>query len=1152
MTEIVQLTYANLRSTPDHSGGWQVKQTTGEPTPAEQKVLLERVSFAFRAAAQTAKPSRLLAVRTAVGLALWRQESAGFDAANRPGNVFTHALLFRNGVGPASPFRPIDLWRAEGWLRPDDLEAVEASRLGSPPLSPPASDPAAEVLAFLRPKGRWDRVDAWLVLLDLVDAALRGQGPPLVLSVADADEGARWIAAISHMLPRGWAARLGFSTYETAASLGNTLVSGGVHLAALGRQDLAEAQRSGSLEHAVVLDLTGADNRLADISAAGRRAAVGGYYRLDQSADPRTARKTPWWSLVDQILGYPPEQAAQLWNRADEAESVWLKAGVDPDPWQPLAAALAYAPEAASSTQTSSPVSELLESVSASIRQDLTELWQPTAEEGLRHLAELCRKGKRSSLDALAQGIRAVNRVLASDSPPTAVLPAASARQRLQPGWLGEWDELALAGDLRGWLCRDKVSGLLAQVGQVAPATCDFVRRWLSQSSDGWWNDAASRTGGRLAKAALEWLSPDITSEINAADLLANGVSPALGDFVDRQRLYWQWRDWSAGAAAQPPFFRAVATLLELGVFDEKTAGPVRLTQLPDLDLSQLTALVKCFGCQNSKGVLADWLDAALVKTEPGNDLNNLLKAVQYSDKIYHLECLIYLRMTESDPTRGTTVAQQNYYEWLTYYSYHVENQPRTVDPADSLILGAQARFLHLAVLETPSEKLSEALSDSTVKRVLSDPSASDLIAYLQQALTTRQQAAGALASLIVQNDQQPAGALLLLADALADWDPLRKAAWCKVRIENNDQPVFCQAAQPSDYFRPGNAPSAKEVLKEFCRGRAELYERLVSQRSVLAEINRLLEAAGVRILREEEEPTTAARNGQTQSGGHALAADMTVPEKQPFSPDVEPVDLIGPPSSSWKAPEQDHMTILSEGGAQAPLLAADNSGQNSSSLTNLRPRHQAGGLPKRALRLNKPLTEFYDSLKKMGINWPRLWLILIVLGALVIVVISLPLIIHEISRNSPLSPPSEQPSSSLPSVSSLSPTPSAAITDEPSGTTPSNETEAVPADPDTPPDVADIKIESKSDSEGITYTWTYPDQRDKDTYQVIIAGDVKPSVQDDPAYRLNRADFENYHHDENGLVCLQVQVIKPNGALSGADTPEDPWSQPPVCAKPL
>ncbi|MFT3660655.1 MAG: hypothetical protein QM809_04475 [Gordonia sp. (in: high G+C Gram-positive bacteria)] len=217
-----------------NSGGWQVKQTVGELTPAEQDTLVARVSTTFDLEPRLPdfpsreqideRPARLSYLRTPEGAgAYWHSVDAGKDGSGRPGNVFTHALLERGAAG----HRPIEYWRSPGWLTPYGAADVAAATLTEntpPPVNPAVG--AAAALTFLT--GAFHRLTVFRALIDAILDRLLTGGPQVLLATRDHDQAALWIAAVSHLLPPETAARLSWSSHDhprTAVTSGLDLVA---------------------------------------------------------------------------------------------------------------------------------------------------------------------------------------------------------------------------------------------------------------------------------------------------------------------------------------------------------------------------------------------------------------------------------------------------------------------------------------------------------------------------------------------------------------------------------------------------------------------------------------------------------------------------------------------------------------------------------------------------------------------------------------------------------------------------------------------------------------------------------------------------------------------------------------------------------------
>lgn len=145
----------------------------------------------------------------------------GTDYSGRFGNYFAHALVpYQGGVWQGPP--PIELWRARLWTRETvtdpDLPPVP-SPLPTGPLSRAVIDDFLD-----RTAGR-ARLPALLAAAER--AVLDGERSVVILA-ADADEVARWIAAVSFLLPPPLVARMSFATYQFRPSYSRHHVIGTV------------------------------------------------------------------------------------------------------------------------------------------------------------------------------------------------------------------------------------------------------------------------------------------------------------------------------------------------------------------------------------------------------------------------------------------------------------------------------------------------------------------------------------------------------------------------------------------------------------------------------------------------------------------------------------------------------------------------------------------------------------------------------------------------------------------------------------------------------------------------------------------------------------------------------------------------------------
>lgn len=240
-----QLTYTSF-DTVGSSGGWQVKQTGGELTPAETQELIAGVHTVFRPVGPVPDfptteelergPRRLAYRQVEGGAGYWHTVPAGSDSTGRPGNVFAHVLLDR-APDTHPRYRAIQWWRSAHWLRPYGAAAVARATL---PEQPPELGRAVtkdSVVAFALDPTTW-RLATLFVLLDAVAAALAG-GPPVVLGTQSPDSAAQWIGLVSFLMSPGTAAGLSFSAFDRAEQVG---AHRGQLLSAVPIEDLAAVE----------------------------------------------------------------------------------------------------------------------------------------------------------------------------------------------------------------------------------------------------------------------------------------------------------------------------------------------------------------------------------------------------------------------------------------------------------------------------------------------------------------------------------------------------------------------------------------------------------------------------------------------------------------------------------------------------------------------------------------------------------------------------------------------------------------------------------------------------------------------------------------------------------------------------------------------
>lgn len=214
----VQLTYTSAdpaRGT--LGGGWGIKETSPGASEAEIRRLREGVTTRLKEVNETSvfasesqlmeRPRRLSHLEVDGLTTMWHAASAGPDATGRPGNVFTHGATLRKSV---PGLRPIEYWRAEGWLAPFRANAVAAARLGT--LRPGESVTRESVTSFVR-EGECLYALEWLLA---AVSHVVASGSTMVLVTNSTDEAAQWLGAFSYLTAPAGARRISWVTYERA------------------------------------------------------------------------------------------------------------------------------------------------------------------------------------------------------------------------------------------------------------------------------------------------------------------------------------------------------------------------------------------------------------------------------------------------------------------------------------------------------------------------------------------------------------------------------------------------------------------------------------------------------------------------------------------------------------------------------------------------------------------------------------------------------------------------------------------------------------------------------------------------------------------------------------------------------------------------
>ncbi|WP_447007128.1 hypothetical protein ACRAKI_11940 [Saccharothrix isguenensis] len=151
--------------------------------------------------------------------AVFRSRYAGVDFAGRPGNYFTHALLFDDAERELGDVLPIDLWGSPTWAD-GRVEATALPELQS--LAPGDGTNLSSTRRFLDRRGATSALER--VLAATQRALVSGRGR-LVLVVPDDRSAALWLAATCRSLPHPLALRVSFTTYTARPEASGLLVN---------------------------------------------------------------------------------------------------------------------------------------------------------------------------------------------------------------------------------------------------------------------------------------------------------------------------------------------------------------------------------------------------------------------------------------------------------------------------------------------------------------------------------------------------------------------------------------------------------------------------------------------------------------------------------------------------------------------------------------------------------------------------------------------------------------------------------------------------------------------------------------------------------------------------------------------------------------
>lgn len=331
-----QLVYTSADFKDGTPGGWGVKFAVPPEARAMGEAVLTGVDIRtfmsedlgnFPTAEILSRRSRQLTSRSvADGTVLLHMVSAGADATGRPGNVYLHGALARDG----EPERlGIEYWRSPDWLVPFGPKAVSTARL--PNTLRPGSAISREATAnFLARPGS---LSVLAVLLECLCSPDRSDAPAVLVVDSD-DEAAQWIAALSYIRDARNDADLTWTTWTRVESL-TTLHSLGVRLLAVSRTEY-DAARVWAQETPEARLIDGAGSYILTDSGVWCDASGIESVRAEWASDLMVALGPPVAEfgsdvLVD-LLGDVAEMCAE--SSADHEDPLWAIAAAelaDPD-----------------------------------------------------------------------------------------------------------------------------------------------------------------------------------------------------------------------------------------------------------------------------------------------------------------------------------------------------------------------------------------------------------------------------------------------------------------------------------------------------------------------------------------------------------------------------------------------------------------------------------------------------------------------------------------------------------------------------------------------------------------------------------------------------------------------------------------------------
>lgn len=154
------------------------------------------------------------------GGALFQSRYVGRDFTGRLGNYFAHAVLVDDVDHEFADTLPIDLWQSPGWRVAQEPGVTQLPELDRMPPGP--ANGSATIRQFMAGHGRSIGL---MRLISAVQSLLTGPRERLVVVVADDQDAARWLAALTRSLPRHLSLRISFVTYTSRPDEQEVLVS---------------------------------------------------------------------------------------------------------------------------------------------------------------------------------------------------------------------------------------------------------------------------------------------------------------------------------------------------------------------------------------------------------------------------------------------------------------------------------------------------------------------------------------------------------------------------------------------------------------------------------------------------------------------------------------------------------------------------------------------------------------------------------------------------------------------------------------------------------------------------------------------------------------------------------------------------------------